>query len=221
MTAYAIISHLFPHIPQVTPPDRECNRNTNQLTTTCTRPGVSLTICNHSNPPARCSQVGVIRKLKYGKSLRVVNSEFVIDTTKQGAHKTSKLCESAPPIPLSKRFKTLPYVHSYGPSVTTISKLVQPWIKLYIDSLKFELKENDDEFYIFYVSRNLEKGMGSSQWCSTIKVIHSPPTRAHRRRLSRSRVFQQLTPARRVLSKSSSSGHRRKSPQLRRICAPS
>ena len=61
-------------------------------------------------------------------------------------------------------------VHSYGPSVTTISKLLQPWIKLYIDSLKFELKENDDEFYLFYVSRNLEKGMGSSQWCSTIKV---------------------------------------------------
>ena len=74
-----------------------------------------------------------------------------------------RLTHSQPPSPLVLQF--------YGPSVTTVSKLVQPWLRLYIDALSLEIADKEGEFYLFHVSRNLEKNMGSSQWCSTVKAI--------------------------------------------------
>ena len=75
-----------------------------------------------------------------------------------------RLTHSQPPSPLLLS-------QFYGPSVTTVSKLVQPWLRLYIDALSLEIADKEGEFYLFHVSRNLEKNMGSSQWCSTVKAI--------------------------------------------------
>ena len=54
--------------------------------------------------------------------------------------------------------------------VTTVSELIQPWLKLYVDQLKLEFHETG-EFYLFHVGNNLARNMSSSQWCSVIKGI--------------------------------------------------
>ena len=180
----------------VTPPDRVSQpHHITHIAPTPAPPPSSLT--HHHRLSA--SQVGVIRKLKYGKSLRVEGGDFVIDTTKQGSHKTSKVSEpqpallslacNTPPVPchsfmgLQALAASRTTEHAPRPpfgrdtalatwlAVTTVSKLVQPWLRLYIDALSLELAEKEGEFYLFHVSRNLEKNMSSSQWCSTVKAI--------------------------------------------------
>ena len=56
----------------------------------------------------------------------------------------------------------------YGPSVTTVSSLIQPWLKIYVDMLKFDFNETP---YLFHVGSDTSRNMSSSQWCSVVKSI--------------------------------------------------
>ena len=88
----------------------------------------------------------VIRKLRWNLSLVREGEDLVIDTTVQ-RHKTSKF---------------------YGPSRTTVSKLVQPWLNLYITALQLEFSPNNQP-YLFHVGGDTERCQTSSQWCQTVK----------------------------------------------------
>ena len=53
----------------------------------------------------------------------------------------------------------------YGPSVTTLSPLVQPWISLYIAEIKASVFTGDsDDFYLFYTGSDTGRNMSSSLW---------------------------------------------------------
>ena len=54
----------------------------------------------------------------------------------------------------------------YGPSRTTISKLVQPWIEKYLSTLQLELTETP---YLFFSNGDADRVQTSSQWTQTVK----------------------------------------------------
>lgn len=56
----------------------------------------------------------------------------------------------------------------YGPTVTTVSPMVAPWLQLWVDSLKFEYHPKDEP-YLFAVGGDVTRCQTSSQWCETIK----------------------------------------------------
>ena len=62
----------------------------------------------------------------------------------------------------------------YGPSVTTISPIVQPWIKLFVDQLKMEFNSDmGEDFYLFHTGTDLGRNMSSSLWTQTVKQVHA------------------------------------------------
>ena len=56
----------------------------------------------------------------------------------------------------------------YGPTKTTVSKLVQPWLKLYVATLQFEFHPHNQP-YLFFVSGDTNRVQTSSQWSNTVK----------------------------------------------------
>lgn len=58
----------------------------------------------------------------------------------------------------------------YGPTRTTLSKLVAPWMKLYIDSqITFEFHPKEQP-YLWSVGGDAGRCQTSSQWTQTVKA---------------------------------------------------
>ena len=55
-----------------------------------------------------------------------------------------------------------------GPTVTTVSKLVAPWLQLWIDALQFEFHPRDEP-YLFFCNGDVTRCQTSSQWTATVK----------------------------------------------------
>ena len=90
---------------------------------------------------------GVIRRLRLNLSLCREGTSWVIDTTKQ-RHKTSKF---------------------YGPTKTTVSALVQPWIDLYIQQhLTWEFSANIQP-YLWHPTGDTSRCVVSGVWTTMIK----------------------------------------------------
>lgn len=68
------------------------------------------------------------------------------DTTKQ-RHKTAKF---------------------YGPTITTISKMVAPFVQRWITHLDYEFHPRGEP-YLFSIGGDVTRCMTSTQWCATVK----------------------------------------------------
>ena len=52
--------------------------------------------------------------------------------------------------------------------MTTVSKLVAPWLQLWIDSLQFEFHPREEP-YLFFCNGDTTRCQTSSQWTTTVK----------------------------------------------------
>ena len=56
-----------------------------------------------------------------------------------------------------------------GPSKTTVSKIVQPWLELYLKSMQWDFHPRNQP-YLWNVGGDTERCQTSSQWCQTVKM---------------------------------------------------
>ena len=95
-------------------------------------------------PPDR---VGVVRKLRLGHTLKRGGKHgYILDLTVPNAHKTAKF---------------------YGPTATSISKLIVPWLGRYLDVAN--LREGDSP-YLFHPQADHSRALSPSQWCAVVKT---------------------------------------------------
>ena len=141
----------------------------------------------------------VICKLRWNLSLKQEGDDYVIDTTQQRhSELTLSLngpCEpllmsplvgsreqrrasstvsanglSARSCAFSRRSCAFSILHVHaGPTKTTVSKLVAPWLKLYLAQLQFEYHPKEQP-YLWAVGGDFTRCQTSSQWCSTVKA---------------------------------------------------
>ena len=112
----------------------------------------------------------IIRKLRYGMSLKRAGANFVLDCTSQRSHKTSKLCaQTLSPCHLLHSLTLCVCMCSYGPSITTLSPLLSNVIKLYLQQLEFDAIE-DPTPYLFHPQSMTTRCVGSSQWTAMVKA---------------------------------------------------
>ena len=92
-----------------------------------------------------------------------------------------------------------------GPTKTTVSKLVAPWLKLYLAQLQFEYHPKEQP-YLWAVGGDFTRCQTSSQWCSTVKAAFQrwspnktavPPKmlRSYAKQTARNRRLRALTDA--------------------------
>jgi hypothetical protein len=92
-------------------------------------------------------RVGIVRKLKWGVSLKKdAPGAYRLDMTTQ-------------------RFKNSRF---YGPSVTSISSMIAPLLDEYIKLIAFDF---DDQPYVFCTARDAKRCQTSSQWSAYCKSI--------------------------------------------------
>ena len=94
----------------------------------------------------------------------------MIDTTQQ-RHKSAPVPTPLNPTrdaPTPPRL-SLAASKFYGPTRTTLSKLVAPWMKLYIESLAFEFHPREQP-YLWSVGGDVTRCQTSSQWTQTVKA---------------------------------------------------
>ena len=110
----------------------------------------------------------VIRKLRWNLSLYKEGGDFVIDTTlqrhKSESHHSAQSRLQSADTPL----RVLAASKFYGPTKTTVSKLVAPWLQLYVDQLQFEYHPKEQP-YLWGVGGDYTRCQESSQWCATVK----------------------------------------------------
>ena len=68
----------------------------------------------------------------------------------------------------------------YGPSVTTVSKLIAPYLDTYTRLMQFEFGSED--MYLFHTNDSLGRNQSDSQWCApapprTLKYMPPIPLR--------------------------------------------
>ena len=101
-------------------------------------------------PPDR---VGVVRKLRLGHTLKRGGKHgYILDLTAPNAHKTAKF---------------------YGPTATSISKLIVPWLHRYLDVAS--LREQDKP-YLFHPHTTPTRALSPSQWCAVVKACFAKHT---------------------------------------------
>ena len=110
--------------------------------------------------------------MRLNVSLKRAGDGFVLDCTSQRSHKTSRLsaqtARSALPPPALRISLTGPCpCGSYGPSVTTLSPLLNEVIGLYLAQLTFDAVE-DDTPYLFHPQRDTRRCVVSSQWSAMV-----------------------------------------------------
>ena len=92
--------------------------------------------------------------------------DYVIDTTKS-RHKSALLLPPSDPACSTLTFPSLCLSGAaskfYGPTRTTLSKMVAPWMKLYLNSLAFEYHPKDQP-YLWSVGGDVTRCQTSSQW---------------------------------------------------------
>ena len=101
-------------------------------------------------PPDR---VGVVRKLRLGHTLKRGGKHgYVLDLTAPNAHKTARF---------------------YGPTATSISKLIVPWLHRYLDVATLH---EQDAPYLFHPKGLPSRALSPSQWCAVVKACFAKHT---------------------------------------------
>ena len=116
-------------------------------------------------------RVGVCRKLRLNQTLKRTGDGFTLDLT-TARYKTR--CDAPQNahvhywLPRRPSF-ACPRAHSrfYGPSITTVSTLLNEPLQLWLTQLEFSTCETEP--YLFHPSDDASRCYTSSQWCSTVK----------------------------------------------------
>ena len=134
-------------------------------------------------------RVGVVRKLRLGVTLKKeASGSYTLDMT-------------------SARYKTSRF---YGPSITSMSALLQEPLDLYLGALTFETAGNEQP-YIFYPTSDTTRCLPSSQWSAVVKACfkkHSPGKVAPPPKLLRASFITWLRVRPLLMSTASSKPHK-------------